>query len=81
MIPFHHYSTSHSSDNLWLLDYRGIARDVTARCFTWKSAILGGGGGQVQIWTVAKACYRAGSVDREGGANNVTVVFRDMSAI
>ena len=37
--------------------------------------------GQVQIWTVTKACYRAGSTDCEGGANDGTILFYDMSAI
>ena len=34
-------------------------------------------GGQVQIWTVTKAYYRyrAGSVDRESGANDGTVRY------
>ena len=56
---------------LWT--YRGTACDITAYCLTQKSAILGGGGGggvgeYKCRWTVTKACYRAGSVDHEGGA-------------
>ena len=56
-----HYSMS---DNFMVCCYRGIVRDVTACRFTQKL------GWQVQLWTVIKACYRAGSVDCEGGMNN-----------
>ena len=38
-------------------------------------------GGQVQLWTVTMASYKAGSVDYEGGANDETVLFCNMSAI
>ena len=38
-------------------------------------------GGQVQIWMMTKACYKAGSVDHESGVNDGTVLFGDMSAI
>ncbi len=60
------------------VDYRGIACDITARRFTQKVSHFGG---QVQIWTVTTAFYRAGSVDREGGANDGTVLFCNMLAI
>ena len=44
---------------------------MTARRFTRMSVILGG---KRRYGQVTKACYRAGSVDHEGGTNDETVL-------
>ena len=52
-----------------------------SRVWPRETKFWGGGGGQVQIWTVTKTCYRADSIDYEGGTNDGTILFYDMLAI